>query len=60
MSVWGYKLYPRHPGSPYLRMVSWNLNTLGLGGDYRPLHHPLTESLDPDNGSVESQYNWVV
>ena len=27
---------PRDPGSPKLRMVSWNLNTLRFGGDYTP------------------------
>ena len=27
---------PRDPGSPKLRMVSWNLNTLRFGGDYIP------------------------
>jgi len=24
---------PRDPGSPKLRMVSWNLNTMRFGGD---------------------------
>ena len=33
---------PRDPGSPYLRMVSWNLTTFRLGGDYTPLAHHLT------------------
>ena len=28
---------PRNPGSPKLRMVSWNLNTMRFGGDER---HP--------------------
>ncbi len=28
--------FPRDPGSPYLRMVSWNLNTLLFGGDFTP------------------------
>jgi len=36
---WGgfvsYEL-PRDPGSPKLRMVSWNLNTLRFGGDDTP------------------------
>ena len=27
---------PRDSGSPKLRMVSWNLNTLRFGGDYIP------------------------
>ena len=27
---------PTNPGSPKLRMVSWNLNTLRFGGDYTP------------------------
>ena len=26
--------FPRDPGSPKLRMVSWNLNTFRFGGDY--------------------------
>ena len=33
---------PRDPGSPKLRMVSWNLNTLRFGGDCTPLAHHLT------------------
>ena len=28
--------FPRDPGSPNLRMVSWNLNTWRFGGDYTP------------------------
>ena len=28
--------YPRDPGSPKLRMVSWNLNTMRFGGDWTP------------------------
>ena len=28
--------HPRDPGSPNLRMVSWNLNTLLFGGDCTP------------------------
>ena len=35
-------LFPRDPGSPKLRMVSWNLNTFRFGGDYTPLAHQLT------------------
>ena len=27
---------PRDPGSPKLRMVSWNLNTMRFGGDWKP------------------------
>ena len=33
---------PRDPGSPKLRMVSWNLNTMRFGDDRTPLHHYLT------------------
>ena len=33
--------FPRDPGSPKLRMVSWNLNTLRFGCDYTPLAHHL-------------------
>ena len=29
-------LFPRDPGSPKLRMVSWSLNALRFGGDYTP------------------------
>ena len=41
LDLW-WLLFPRDPGSPKLRMVSWNLNTLGFGGDYTPLAHQLT------------------
>ena len=33
---------PRDPGSPNLRMVSWNPNTFRFGDDYTPLAHHLT------------------
>ena len=29
-------LFPRDPGSPKLRMVFWNLNTMRFGGDCTP------------------------
>ena len=32
----GPNAIPRDPGSPKLRMVSWNLNTLRFGGDCTP------------------------
>ena len=31
-----YMLTPRDSGSPKLRMVSWNLNTMRFGGDWTP------------------------
>ena len=34
-------LTPRDPGSPKLRMVSWNLNTMRFEGDWTPLAHHL-------------------
>ena len=35
------------PGSPKLRMVSWNLNTLRFGGDYTPQSSSDKVSQDP-------------
>ena len=32
----GPSAIPKDPGSPKLRMVSWNLNTLRFGGDCTP------------------------
>ena len=53
--------FPRDPGSPYLRMVSWNLNTLRFGGDFTPQSssHKVIGSLGFWNGPFLRGHSFI-